>query len=179
MRFDPAAVDPQNVYESLMRAYQPRYEPDYTDVLEQRLGMGEDPQALAYEVLRDYRSKKISKTQYSAARRILKKYGFDWSEIDRKRRTRAARRRARERDAFETARGRSAVELFFATEPAQRSPKSESIWPLRAVRAPARRRVWWRRRRYVKVPPPAPGEEDIWPLQRQKRRKKRALRAPA
>lgn len=179
--FDPAVIDPQNVYESLMRAYPPRYEHDYIDVLEQRLGMGEDPQALAYEVLRDYRSKKINKTQYSAARRLLKKYGFDWSEIDRKRRSRAARRRARERDAFETARGRGAVELFFATEPVQKSSKSESIWPLRAIRvpAPARRRVWWRRRRYVKVPPPAPGEEDIWPLQKQKRRKKRALRALA
>jgi hypothetical protein len=177
--FDPAAVDPENIYRSIMERYPPRYDPDYVDVLEQRLAMGEDPQALAYEVLRDYRSKKISKTQYSAARRLLRKHGFDWSEIDRKRKSRAARR-ARERDALETVRGRRAVELFFAAEPVQKSSKSESIWPLRTIRAPGWW-AWWSRRyvRYVKVPPPAPGEEVVWPLRPDKRRRrKRRVLAP-
>ncbi|MEM4964608.1 MAG: hypothetical protein QXT13_10735, partial [Pyrobaculum sp.] len=116
-QFDPHMIDSQNVYESLMRHYPPPpREPEYTDVLEQMLAAGMPPEAAAAEVLQLYRQRKISYKEYLRARRILRNHGFDWSEIDKKRRQRAARRRRSELDALEFAKTRGAVEAFFGAE---------------------------------------------------------------
>lgn len=168
--FDPAVIDPQNVYRSLMEHYPPRYEPDYVDVLEQRLGMGEDPHAMALEVLRDYKAGRISKRQYYSARRVLKKYGADFSEIDRKRRQRAARRRRSELDALETVRGREAVSYFFASGQRRRSRgggresdelRGQEDWDkvLRPARAARRRRR--KKREIIERTPWAVIEEEL------------------
>ena len=157
--FDPAVIDPQNVYRSLMEHYPPRYEPDYVDVLEQRLGMGEDPHAAALEVLRDYRAGRISKRQYYSARRVLKKYGVDFSEIDKKRRKRALRRARREADALETVRGREAVAWFFATESRPRRGEKEWTEVLRPARG--RRRRGRKKRKIIERTPWAVIEEEL------------------
>ncbi|MEM0468852.1 MAG: hypothetical protein QXT27_06630 [Pyrobaculum sp.] len=123
-QFDPHAVDAQNVYESLMRYYPPPpRDPDYTDVLEQQLAAGMPPELAAGEVLQLYRQRKISYREYLRARRLLKNYGFDWGEIDKKRRQRAARRRMSELDALEFAKTRGAVAAFFGAEPLKKSEK--------------------------------------------------------
>jgi hypothetical protein len=178
-QFDPAAVDPQNVKASLMRLYPPPPRYEFSDAIEQRLAMGEPPELLAQEVMRAWRRREISRGEYLRARRLLRKAGFDWSQIDKKRRARGARRAARAKDALETAKGREAVARFFGFEVPRELKTGQK-------RAEARRRrtvvggKWieieehgrgWRKRVRVRKEPPSYRE-----LARQVERVKRARR---
>lgn len=135
------------------------------------------PEAAAAEVLQLYRQRKISYRDYLRARRLLKRHGFDWGEIDRKRRQRAARRRRSGLDALEFAKTREAVAAFFGAEPrrekrreekkTERERSADDVWSGAWItyeehgsgyekRMKVRRDVWRGRRRKRRYPLVAP-----------------------
>jgi pyruvate/2-oxoglutarate dehydrogenase complex dihydrolipoamide acyltransferase (E2) component len=146
--------------------------------VEQRLAAGEPPEALAQEVLNAWKRREISRREYLRARKLLRKAGFDWSQIDKKRRERALRKATQAKDALETVKGREAVAGFFGFE-APKEPKQKKTQK-KTETATAEEKKWivmeeagrgWRRRVKVRREPKSYAE-----LARQVERAKRARR---
>jgi hypothetical protein len=138
--FNPAEIDPYAVKDSLMLLYPPRQHLDFSDIIRERIAAGEPLDVLAQETLRMYRRGRITRREYLKARRALRKAGFDWSEIDRKRRRRVLRRVARSKDAFDVKKHSEALAAFFSLDAPQTAGRKRAPRPVRQAEGTKRGR---------------------------------------